>query len=165
MSVARLVPPLFALIAFLLAARLAPHRVPGLWRLPYTASELGDGMDPATAAALDSVRQCTQRRYRLRSGWRSEETNRRVGGASNSQHLHGRAVDLTVPHSHRDTLYACARAAGFTGFGWGSRTTHLDRGPARWWTYDDRGRARSGAAAMAHLHKAPASFRRDHGLE
>lgn len=145
-------------------AWLAPHRVPLLWRLAYTSHELGEGIHPSTAAALAQLRVCTKRRFRLRSGWRSPAHNRRVGGASDSQHLHGLAVDLTVPHAHRDALYRCATAAGFTGFGWGSTSTHLDLGRARWWTYDDRGRALSGAAATAHLHKAPPSFRLDRGL-
>ena len=155
---------LLTLIGSAAAVRLLPHRVPMLWRLPYTTHELGEGIDPAAVAALDHLRVCTQRRFRLRSGWRSAEVNRRVGGASNSQHLHGLAVDLTVPHAHRDELYRCAKEAGFTGFGWGSSSTHLDLGRARWWTYDDRGRALSGSAARAHLHKAPPQFRRDHGL-
>jgi len=153
---------LLTLAAFV---RLVPHRVPLFWRIAYTPHELGLGIHPSTETALDQVRVCTQRRFRLRSGWRSAENNLRVGGASDSQHLHGLAVDLTVPHAHREVLYLCAKEAGFTGFGWGSTSTHLDLGRPRWWTYDDQGQVLSGASAMEHLHKAPRSFRRDRGLD
>lgn len=33
----------------------------------------------------------------IQSGWRSKAHNTRVGGAADSQHLYGRAADITVP--------------------------------------------------------------------
>jgi uncharacterized protein YcbK (DUF882 family) len=53
----------------------------------------------------------------LTSAWRSESRNRQVGGAKNSAHLYGRAVDLRV---HGDTAFRVLSAAarsGFTGIG------------------------------------------------
>jgi len=141
------------------------HHVPLLWRLPYQPAELGAEFSPDTAAALDAVRVCTRARYWVRSGYRSPEANKAAGGVSNSVHMEGRAVDLTVPMGQRDALYRCARDAGFTGFGWGNGSVHIDQGPRRWWTYDDAGEPMSGAARHAHLHKAPASFREDLGLD
>ncbi len=60
------------------------------------------------------------------SGYRSAETNRRVGGATNSQHLHGRAADIPAGYATQ----AQAVAAGFTGIGMsGKWATHVDVRP------------------------------------
>jgi uncharacterized protein YcbK (DUF882 family) len=53
----------------------------------------------------------------LTSAWRSESRNRQVGGAKNSAHLYGRAVDLRI---HGDTAFRVVSMAarfGFTGIG------------------------------------------------
>lgn len=65
------------------------------------------------------------------SGHRCPWWNRQIGGASRSQHLFGRAVDL---HEGRYTV-AQAKQAGFTGIG--TRlgfAVHVDvrRSPATW---------------------------------
>lgn len=52
---------------------------------------------------------------RVTSAYRSAECNRRVGGASNSNHLYGRAIDL-VPGSSATTICGIARAARSTAF-------------------------------------------------
>ena len=84
---------------------------------------------------------------------------------SNSQHTKGIAVDLWIPRTHRDKAYAAAKEAGFTAFGWGTRSVHFDRGSARWWTYNDQGDPQSGKAKYKYLHKAPANFKRDFGID
>jgi len=71
------------------------------------------------------------------SGFRSASCNSRVGGASNSQHIFGRAADLTGVHS-LCTLARQARLHGFGGiFGPGypghDDHTHVDiRGGRSW---------------------------------
>jgi zinc D-Ala-D-Ala carboxypeptidase len=53
----------------------------------------------------------------LTSAWRSESRNLQVGGAKNSAHLYGRAVDLRI---HGDTAFQVVSMAarfGFTGIG------------------------------------------------
>lgn len=71
------------------------------------------------------------------SAGRTPEWNRHVGGAKNSQHLKGRAFDVSMENQDPVTFEATARAVGFTGFGYypGARRPfmHIDTGPARSW--------------------------------
>ena len=58
-----------------------------------------------------------------------------------SQHFHGTALDLSIAGlSDRQVrqLLAAAKAAGFTGFGFGSNILHVDSGPRRTWDYGIR---------------------------
>ena len=45
---------------------------------------------------LDAVRELWSRPITVNSGYRSPELNRRVGGATGSQHLKGEAADITT---------------------------------------------------------------------
>jgi uncharacterized protein YcbK (DUF882 family) len=66
---------------------------------------------------LSSLRDEIHQPLPLTSAWRSESRNRQVGGAKNSAHLYGRAVDLRI---HGDTAYRVVSMAprfGFTGIG------------------------------------------------
>lgn len=71
----------------------------------------------------------------LNSGYRTPRRNATIeGAAANSQHIHGRAADITVSGvSHKD-VRASANAVGAPGLGRYSSFTHLDVGPAgrRW---------------------------------
>jgi uncharacterized protein YcbK (DUF882 family) len=62
---------------------------------------------------------------RVNSWYRCPEYNARIGGASDSQHLYGRAIDFTVKHlsprqvqarlaRHRDVVRGLGRYLGFT---------------------------------------------------
>lgn len=68
------------------------------------------------------------------SGYRCPAHNMAIGGAQESQHLHGRAVDvrLRVP-----TIQVVKLAEGlFNGIGYGTNMLHLDNravGRRRWW--------------------------------
>lgn len=63
----------------------------------------------------------------------SRERNRQ-----GSQHFNGTALDLDVGHLSNEEklqlLNACIQV-GFTGYGLGESTLHIDRGTARFWTY------------------------------
>lgn len=151
---------LFLVVALLMWKR--PHLVPLFWMVPYTQAECGgEGFDPQTLAALNEMRTELHVRFRIRSGYRSPEANEAAGGVGNSQHLRGLAVDLSVPHRYRSDLYVAAKSAGFTAFGWGNSTVHVDRGPRRWWTYDDEGRHVGGAERYEFIDKAPENFQAD----
>lgn len=52
------------------------------------------GPDPNLIFVLERIRALSGRPLRIVSGYRSPETNRRVGGARYSQHLLGRAADI-----------------------------------------------------------------------
>lgn len=73
------------------------------------------------------------------SWFRDPETNRRVGGVSNSQHLLGWAADVyPSQHDSRDFERWCeANWPGGVGRGQNSGRgfTHLDLGPRRVWDY------------------------------
>ncbi len=143
-----------------------PHLLPLYWMVPYTEKDCGGkGFDAQTLKALNQIREETKVRYRIRSGYRSPEENERVGGAKNSQHIYGKAVDLWVPHSYRSDFYAAAKKAKFSAFGWNNTSVHIDQGPKRWWTYDDSGKNMSGKKRHKFLHKAPENFKKDFGLE
>ncbi len=72
------------------------------------------------------------------SGRRSSDTNRSVGGAPNSRHLTGRAVDLQVVGYTRDQIpdfwrFVGEVAEGYLGLRWGGRfnppdVNHFDFG-------------------------------------
>jgi zinc D-Ala-D-Ala carboxypeptidase len=98
----------------------------------FTYSELDDGCGgsgfdggPLSAAAtkanalrvmwqLEALRHAMgDQALNISSGFRSYACNSAVGGASNSQHLYGRAADLVGSHS----LCAMAQRARYHGFG------------------------------------------------
>ena len=61
------------------------------------------------------------------------------------EHSKGNALDVTIPLEYRAgkagtiewrrRFVGAAQRAGFTAFGLGYGTIHIDTGPARWWTY------------------------------
>lgn len=71
----------------------------------------------------------------LNSGYRTRHRNATIEGAAvNSQHIHGRAADISVVGvPHRD-VHDAAEASGAPGLGRYANFTHLDVGPPgrRW---------------------------------
>jgi zinc D-Ala-D-Ala carboxypeptidase len=69
------------------------------------------------------------------SGYRSAEYNREVGGAAQSKHVLGEAVDIAMTNHDPAEFYDMARQAGFKGIGFypSQNFMHLDLGPQRWW--------------------------------
>lgn len=84
-------------------------------------------------AHLEALRCLVGKPMRIISGYRSPAHNRAVGGATNSRHMAGDAVDLPSGYC----TPAQAEAAGFTGIGTkGPWATHVDLRPGRSrWTY------------------------------
>ncbi|MFV0321541.1 MAG: YcbK family protein [Alphaproteobacteria bacterium] len=133
---------------------------------PYSYKELGgDGLQEQAYKGMNQIRMATNRRWKVVSGYRDPQKNKNVGGATNSQHVQGLAFDVRVPMHRRAQFYSAANKAGFTAYGWGNNTVHIDMGPKRWWTYDNAGKAVSGAAKAQYLNKAPDNFKVDFGLE
>lgn len=61
--------------------------------------------------------------------------NRHVGGAPNSYHLKGLAVDLLCDINSRETIIHLGKVYGFGGIGIATNFVHLDLGPERVWHY------------------------------
>ena len=70
----------------------------------------------------------------LNSGYRSPETNRKVGGASRSQHLKAAALDLSHPTVSPRRIHAAAKKIRGGGVGRYNTFTHVDAGRVRFWS-------------------------------
>ena len=78
------------------------------------------------------------RELTINSGYRSPEYNRRIGGASRSQHMSGYAIDVSMAGFSSDDIRNFIRIAsqeGFMGMSYypGSSFTHVDIGGRRTW--------------------------------
>src|SRR5271166_3482890 len=94
------------------------------------------------ADLLDAVGQTSAT---ILSAYRTAETNAMLarttfGVAENSQHMYGRALDLHIGSKLPEAMTA-ARAMQRGGVGWypHSGFIHIDTGPVRNWTLDERG--------------------------
>ncbi|MCJ8285120.1 D-Ala-D-Ala carboxypeptidase family metallohydrolase [Halomonas sp.] len=95
-----------------------------------------DTVDTQTLEVLEAVRRHFEAPVRVTSGCRCPAYNRRVGGASRSQHVLGRAADIQVldvePEAVQDWL---AEHFPWASIGRYATFTHVDTrtdGPARW---------------------------------
>lgn len=99
-----------------------------------------DKMSEKLLKMLDEVRHIAGVPMVITSGYRDPEHNRRVGGARNSAHLRGTAVDVRVHDGRsRYLLLAAATQVGFHRIGIGNTFIHLDvdeeLSPNVIWTY------------------------------
>jgi uncharacterized protein YcbK (DUF882 family) len=90
----------------------------------------------------DVIENAGQQRATILSAYRTQKTNRMLasrifGVAEKSQHLAGRALDITLDSNLRSAATA-ARKMTRGGVGWypQSHFIHLDSGPIRNWTID-----------------------------
>lgn len=106
----------------------------------FTAAEFGCPhcgvalVRPELLAKLEQLRKLVGRPLRIVSGYRCPTHNRAVGGAANSQHMYGAAVDLPLGAA----TPAQAEGAGFTGIGrQAGSARHVDvrDGPPARWSY------------------------------
>ena len=95
------------------------------------------------AMQLQQLRDCCGFALPLSSGARCSEHNIAVGGAENSRHLYGEAVDIawgSFSGWQRMKLLACVHQLGFNGIGIGSSLLHIDTRPGNniiVWFYKD----------------------------
>lgn len=92
-----------------------------------------------TMDSLQQLRDLVGAPIRVNSYYRDPAYNTKVGGAVDSYHMAGRAVDTPSYNTHRGRhwLIHHATVAGFTGFGFYPGFTHIDTGPKRFWYHDD----------------------------
>jgi Peptidase M15. len=90
-------------------------------------------VDPAALAALERLALSLGETPVVTSGHRCAQHNARVGGAPLSMHKR-LAFDIALAGHDKARLVAAARAAGFTGFGFGQTFLHCDTRarPAHW---------------------------------
>lgn len=89
----------------------------------------GEKMSPRLVYMLDALRGLMGRPLRINSGFRTPEHNKAEGGAPESGHLTGEAVDIRTSgwsKADRTDLVLYARKLGFTGIGLGSTFVHID---------------------------------------
>ena len=72
--------------------------------------------------------------------YRCEKHNAACGGAANSYHMRGMAVDCFVKKSDQPDFIKKARYCGAGGIGIGESFIHCDMGPERSWAYDKDGK-------------------------
>ena len=87
------------------------------------------GVDPRVVAGLEQISQEVGYQLQITSGYRSPEYNRSVGGARNSQHVQGNAVDVVqtgLTIAQRQAFISAAVDAGFTAIGVYNTFTHVD---------------------------------------
>lgn len=76
----------------------------------------------------------------ITSPYRCEKRNKQVGGAKNSYHMKGLAVDISMNNQILDveTIASLAKKIGFTGIGLYDNFIHLDVRVAEFTTWDKR---------------------------
>lgn len=82
------------------------------------------------------------KQIKINSAFRDPKKNADVGGATNSQHLHGKALDINVAGFSREQrirVIQSLSAMGVTGIGVGNNIIHADIGNRRAWGYDANG--------------------------
>lgn len=104
--------------------RLSPH---------FTLVEFAckDGSDevlihPALPGLLETIRAHFGAPVHINSAYRTPAHNRRVGGASDSRHVWGCAVDVTVRGATNPQVYSFARSLEPGGLGKYASFTHID---------------------------------------
>lgn len=112
-----------------------------------------DDLKPDVKTSFGKLQTALGRQLTVKSGHRSEAANKAAGGATQSQHLDGNAIDIDVRGmSEREKLQLINAAfdAGFTGIGVGTNSIHVDQGTPRAWGYAT---AAGGAPVPAYAAK------------
>jgi zinc D-Ala-D-Ala carboxypeptidase len=106
----------------------------------------GVNMDSNFLSMLDQAREYAGIPFRITSGYRTEQHNRKVNGkertesSKGSSHMYGLACDIACTNSKdRYTIITALMDAGFNRIGVGSTFIHVDSDPDKAqdviWTY------------------------------
>jgi len=91
-------------------------------------------MDPRFLTKLDLARSIAGVPFKISSGYRSEDRNRRVGGVPNSSHCRGYAADVVcVDGATREKMVQAFVKAGIRriGINFAKGFIHVDNDPAK----------------------------------
>ena len=92
----------------------------------------GEKMDSDFLEKLDQARSVANIPFKINSGYRTEEHNKKVGGKANSSHLRGYAADIHVNDSRsRSIILTALMEVGFNRFGIGNTFIHVDNDPEK----------------------------------
>ena len=87
----------------------------------------GKNMKKDFLTKLDKARDIADVPFKITSGYRSKETNKKVGGVSTSSHLKGLAADISCKDSStRQKIVNALIQAGFTRIGIADTFIHCD---------------------------------------
>jgi len=87
----------------------------------------GKNMKKDFLTKLDKARAIADVPFKITSGYRSKETNKRAGGVSTSSHLKGLAADISCKDSStRQKIVSALIQAGFTRIGIADTFIHCD---------------------------------------
>jgi len=87
----------------------------------------GKNMKKDFLTKLDKARAIADVPFKITSGYRSKETNKRAGGVSTSSHLKGLAADISCKDSStRQKILNALIQAGFTRIGIADTFIHCD---------------------------------------
>ncbi|PHS02106.1 MAG: hypothetical protein COA78_21920 [Blastopirellula sp.] len=107
-------------------------------------SRANQNVKPELLSKWQEVQTAFGQQLSIVSGFRDPARNKRAGGASKSQHIHGNALDINTAHlsdAQKLDLIKKASAAGFTGIGVYKNNLHFDLGGRRSWGADFKSRS------------------------
>lgn len=115
----------------------APATAPEPHAARAEAHGYGEGISSDAAKAMAALQGAwTGQDFGIVSGYRDPKKNEEVGGAKDSQHIHGNAFDVDTtgwPEEDKLALATLAREQGFKGFGFYDNNMHFDVGGQRVW--------------------------------
>ena len=91
-------------------------------------------IDMALVVYLQAIRDWAAASITINSGYRTPSHNASVGGASNSQHIYGKAVDIVCSNKTPLQLAQRAETLGMKGIEWNADLgyTHIDTRTTKW---------------------------------
>lgn len=94
-------------------------------------------MDSEVEKKIDLIRDRLGVPLHINSGYRCSAHNREVGGKPTSQHLVGKAIDVSIANltAEKKRQFLELAIGQFFGVGIGSTFFHLDLGTPRLWVY------------------------------
>ena len=92
----------------------------------------GEAMDRDFLSRLDQARSLCDIAFKITSGYRTEDHNRKVGGVSNSSHTKGLAADIACTNSSaRHIIVTALLKVGLNRIGIADTFIHVDRDPSK----------------------------------